>query len=628
MLWAGTVACLCVLSVLLIVRELFLRARLPNWSPYLLPPVFLGYGVLSWSLFSGMEVALLMAVWSAALWAFWNFSEDPSAPSDAPLRRAIPLGLCNALLVSTRPEALCWVLIFIVFCLPRLKSLGFLRGLNGLIVISLPPLLVLIAQSVANRIFTGEWSAAGALVKLELNHPYWTLQQAVDSWNFFVEYQIDRMMQHHLALPFSFRDHTFDEPGWLLVWLAAVPLLVPNTRRYAALVWCSGVSWLLLTALNGQVRWQNDRYTVPAVALLLIGAALGLGLLCKFVFDSTQPLLLRPIVALALPVGIWVLATGQYANYRDQVWFCARASRNIYDQHMTVAMNLRSEQPPPRRVLLGDAGAIPYISDLPALDIIGLGGYHDLPFARASRLGVGAIVELIQRMGVDDRPDVMAIYPSWWGDLPSWFGREKFEVPVRGNVICGGAAKVVYAANWEPLEGSESPSSALNDATVIDSVDFADLVSERTHRQTLKDGFGFVVMKLLPDPSKPKRDLWDAGRALPKFTTLSVDLAGVELSGASQPPTQGGVEVRLVLRYTAIPRTKVVLSVNGKSLPMVVLTRQPGWAEQSWSVPDSVLGLPGPGSQVDGKLHVELRILRGELAAYHLWAIQGPSKNR
>jgi hypothetical protein len=100
-------------------------------------------------------------------------------------------------------------------------------------------------------------------------------------------------------------------------------------------------------------------------------------------------------------------------------WFFGRASRNIRDQHITAGRALREMTPRPKRVLVGDAGALLYASDLPGLDLIGLGGYHDLPFARAGINGLGATLELIERIAPQDRPDVFAIYPSWWGDLPS-----------------------------------------------------------------------------------------------------------------------------------------------------------------------------------------------------------------
>jgi hypothetical protein len=602
MVWAGTLACLCVLGTLLIGRVLFLRAALPGWSAYFLPPVLLSIGVLSWSLWSGMEVALLLFVWALTALAWLHFAENPSASSDTTVSRAALLGLANALLVATRPEAICWVLVFAIFAFPALRFKGYLRSFTALCTMLGPPALVLIGHQVANKVFTGDWSAAGALVKLEFYHPYWTTQQAIDSWKFFVEYQLDRITEHHLSIPFVWRSVHIEVPGELLYWLAAVPLLSVTTRRYAALLWCCALSWVLMVALNGQVRWQNDRYTVPALALMLIAASLGLGLIARFVTMSRAPWVLRVPVLFATAAVLFVLGQGQLPLYRDQVWFFARASRNIYEQHMTTALMLRAQNPKPKRVLLGDAGAIPYLSDLPALDIIGLGGYHDLPFARASRLGMGAIVELIDRLPTAQRPDVFAIYPSWWGDLPSWFGSKRFEVPVRGNVICGGAAKVVYSADWQSLTGSNEPFSTLS-TTVKDNVDVADVVSERAHQQRVVGAPGYVVMKLMTHPKRHKTELWDAGRAIPSGAELQINLLDLD----------PGKPLTLLLRVTATAGTQLQVDLDAAALPVPQPKAISGWEE---------LELTIPADRVKQTLPVRVRTTRGEVSIYNLWAAQ------
>jgi hypothetical protein len=603
MVWAATLACLWVLGTLLIGRVLFLRAALPPWTAWLLPPTLLSVGVLSWSLWSGMEVALLLFAWSLTLLAWLHFAENSSAPQHTLPWRAALFGLANALLVATRPEALCWVLCFAVFAIPALRFNGWLRAFTTLCAILGPPAVILISHQVANKIFTGDWSAAGALVKLEFYHPYWTRQQAIDSWNFFVEYQLDRITEHHLSMPFAWRDWRIEIPGELLYWLAAVPLLSVTTRRYAALLWVCALSWVLMVALNGQVRWQNDRYTVPALALLLMSASLGLGLIARFVSNRHAQWVLRIPVAAATATILFILGQGQLPLYRDQVWFFARASRNIYEQHMTTALALRAQNPRPKRVLLGDAGAIPYLSDLPALDIIGLGGYHDLPFARASRLGTGAVVELIQRMPSAERPDTFAIYPTWWGDLPSWFGQHRFEVPVRGNVICGGAAKVVYTANWQPLEGSDQPLAPLSDLTVRDTVDVADVVSERAHRQRVVGAPGYVVMKLFDHPQQPNRELWDAGRAIPSQAELQFNLDGLQ---PNKPLT-------LLIRLTATPRSQLQISAGGAVLPTPQPSARDGWEELRFTIAPE---------HVAKSLLLQLETQQGEVSVYHLWAAQ------
>src|SRR5262249_37949219 len=63
--------------------------------------------------------------------------------------------------------------------------------------------------------------------------------------------------------------------GFLLPALGFAALAVRRTRKVAIVLWAQIALWLLLVAFNGQVRWQNERYTMPAVAWLLMAAALG-----------------------------------------------------------------------------------------------------------------------------------------------------------------------------------------------------------------------------------------------------------------------------------------------------------------------------------------------------------------
>jgi hypothetical protein len=132
---------------------------------------------------------------------------------------------------------------------------------------------------------------------------------------------------------------------------------------------------------------------------------------------------------------------------------------------------------------------------------------------------------------------VLAIYPSWWGDFPLWFGRRVDEVPVRGNVICGGASKVLYAPRWESLDKSEEPFSLREGERRVASLDLADLVSERQRGYRWSNGaIGHVLMKLLPNPTLPREDLWDAGRVVPPGVRESPQLVGT-----AQPPDRQSV---------------------------------------------------------------------------------------
>jgi hypothetical protein len=635
--FAALVACTSVFLALLGCRRLF--RTLPRFTEYLAPPALLAVGALDWSLFSGMEVAFFLAVWSVAL-VVWDDLVNGS-PDAAFGPRALPswpgalgLGLVNAVLVATRPEAAVVVVVFgVSAALAVAKREDARAGWATLALSGVFAALVIAGQAVANRLFTGDFSAAGALVKLELNNPRLTAREVFDLWVFHVRYQIGRVTGYHVASGLAW--------GWLLWALAALPLVFKKTRLQGVVLWLQAVLWVLVVALNGQVRWQNERYTMPAVAWMLLSAALGVGAACTHDWKLRRhPTAYRLVTTLGVSAVVLVLGWQQISRMRGQAWFFGRASRNIRDQHILVGRRIRKEIPSARRVLVGDAGAIPYASDLPALDIIGLGGYPGLPFAEASRWGVAAAVELIQRMPSRERPDVMAIYPGWWSEFPMWFGLPLDGVSVRGNVICGGLTKMIYAAHWEALDGGDAPATALEDGEEsVDELDFADVMSEREHGYRITGAPGLVTMKLLerpgangpvrgesprdprsrllgveatpgaaPDhdseePAPPPAELWDAGRALPPSASLSFSLGGFV----------PGAPVRLMIRTAPAQAARLRVRVDGWDLEPLVLQAVDTWHEAVVLV---------PGARVGAKLWVTISAERNEVVLHHLWGLQ------
>jgi hypothetical protein len=455
-----------------------------------------------------------------------------------------------------------------------------------------------LGHALANRLLTGDWSAAGAVVKLELHHPKLGIRGVWSAWARHFGYQFVRITSFHVGDGFG------GTPFWLL---AALPLAFRRTRGVGAVLWAQAVLWMAVVALNGQVRWQNERYTMPAVAWLLLSMALGVGAVCTHAFSSLRAGLRWParatvIAAVAGLLGF--LGVQQVDLFRDQVWFFGRAARNIRDQHLKVARKIRAELPGVRRVLVGDAGAIPYESDLQALDAIGLGGWPGLPFARAGRWGVAATIELLERIPPDKRPDVLAIYPDWWGDLPLWFGKPITGIAAQGNVICGGITKVLYEPRWDALDGSEEPAMSLAPGEeVVDRVDFADLVSEAEHGYRITGARGNVEMKVLPHPRALERPLWDGGRVVPRAATVSLVLRGF----------RPGTATRLVIRTA--PARPAILRVSVDGAEPIAVTLLPGdaWQEVSVSLPRAARA---------GPLPMTLSVERNTAILYHLWALE------
>ncbi|MDX2054956.1 MAG: hypothetical protein SFV15_21315 [Polyangiaceae bacterium] len=593
MYFAALVACVSVFAGLLAARQMYLS--LPRYTSYVAPIVLLSVGALNWSFFSGMEVAFFLGLWGAAF-TIWDHACRSSRESGVPWGALFALGLANALLVGTRPEAVtCVAVLSISVTLALWNKLNVSRGLGVLACAVLPGAIVVLGQSLANYIFTGETAAAGAIAKLEIHHPYLTLREVWDSWQFHLVYQFNRVTNYHFS--------EAPRVGFIVWILAAIPLILPGTRRVALMLWVNIVLWGSVVALNGQVRWQNERYAMPAVAWLLLLAALGLAILLDLGVRGIVEQRASAVAAGVLGVAaVGVFATFQAARFRDQVWFFGRASRNIWDQHVAVGRLLR-DQLKPERVLVGDAGAIPYVADLPALDIIGLGGYSDLPFARATRLGVAAAIELLERLPNEERPDLLAIYPSWWGDFPLWFGNEIAEVPVRGNVIAGGASKVIYSPDWSPLWLSDQP-HRLASGEVVDSLDFADLVNERAHAYRKPERkAGYVSMKILTYADSPHAPVWDAGRVATPLESLQFSLK----------PLHTGKPARLVLRAAPIHPETFELRVNGQPIPTPTLSPSDAWQD---------IEVPLAQDVVAPTLEIELKSRTHTITWYHLWLVQ------
>jgi hypothetical protein len=589
MIWAAFVAIVSLLGFFVAVGRAL--DPLHRAAKYLVPPAIFAVGALCWSLWSGMENAFHLGIWALMLLPAVELAKS-SDDLRATRRWAWMMGIAGMLLFLTRPESIVCIAAFALYAAVRAwRSFGVRDALPMLLRVGLPGAMALGAQSIANRVFTGEWTAAGALVKLAINHPYMTSQQKFDEWRDLFEYVIKRNLFHHFSdgVPW----------GCLVPALAIVPLFPKKTRGFALLLWAQIIGWMLLVSLNGQVRWQNERYTMSGVAWLFVLAAAGLGVLIGPALQEKSKSWTLWFGQVAIACGLMSLYwEHQVPQMRDQIWFFGRASRNIRDQHIIAGKVLAERKP--KRVLVGDAGALMYASDRPGLDLIGLGGYHDLPFARAGVNGLGASIELIERMPEADRPDYMALYPTWWGDLPPMFGRRLVGIPVVGNVICGGAEKVLYKADWTALDAKGQPRSLRDGEGVVDELDVADLVSERAHAYNLpKPGMGFVLHRVLPEPGSRKHELFDAGRIIP---------VGEAERGTFVVPQRSG---RLVVRVVPSKQVAADVHIDGKLVGRLTTSAVQTWTELSLDLP----------ADVPAKFTLSLTPVEGEWVTYHMWIV-------
>jgi hypothetical protein len=500
--WAAFIAIASMVSLLRSMRALILAMasdrdrRVFTWLAWIAAPMFVAIGVLDWSWFSGMEIALFGAILGRTWLATWNAREASLETHRSKEARA---ALWCALLVITRPEAI--VIAFVVAVAVARRAgdrSGFLTALR----VALPSVAATIVIASLNVFFTGEAQSAGALLKLLSQNPNLT--------------DVDRAIAFVINLAFvRFKILGAQVTVWPSTWfvlplLACASLASRRTRALGAASIASALAFTLLVSWNSAAQFQNGRYYMPALLLVIMAAMLGTLAIASYEKLRAFAFLCPAIVTLlALP------------RVRAQIDFFRDASANIRDQQVEVGLRLARTMPIDARVLIGDAGAIPYISERHAIDALGLGGYRGLPFVTSSVSGGEAsTVELLERLRPDERPSYMALYPNWFGAITRNFGHEIDRITIAHNVICGGASNVIYAADWSALGAADD----LKSAAYFDSLDVADVISEKDHgyeSPAPRGGWSLLDVRSTRDREK----LFDGGRIIPngaseRFTAL------------------------------------------------------------------------------------------------------------
>jgi hypothetical protein len=541
-LWAALVAIVSVASLLLSIERLVRPA--PSWLTVIAATLPLTVGLLDWSLFSGMEIALFAAAMGRALVSLERARGRGSTTRE---KRQWMLGAWGIALVLLRPEA---VVVVAVLALVAARGAGARSGVAAVVRVALPGAIATLAVLAMHKIGTGDARAAGAQLKLLSSNPYFS---EVDRARVFVENLVTFFVKARIELAF---------PLVVLVLIGAIRKPIIGGCCLA-----SALAWTLLVSWNVNAPHHNLRYYAPAVLFVLVSAAAGLAVLAR--------------VSRALALGAFVLVAlmGLPRGIAQAKHFRA-ATANIRDQQIEVGERLAKMDA--RIVLLGDAGAIPFVSRARAVDALGLGGYHSVPFAHAAVHGEAATIELLERLPPSERPTHLALYPSWFAATTSRFGTEIDRVTISGNVICGSPTKAIYRADW----------SALDTGPRASEIDVADVLSEEAHGYVgpMPRG-GWTTLDILADEAGSVR--FDAGRIIPE--------------GASESFVLPRTPVRLRIRVDA----------NAKGIE---LTSSSGIVRFDLEPP--VAGRWRSGSVVlDGGANerVTLTAREGAYVDYHLW---------
>jgi len=303
--------------------------------------------------------------------------------------------LCYAPLEQTNPTKRDMLLpgfLFGLLCLTRLDGALFTAAAVAVMLmfggawpnrwrvvfaLTIFPVLFLLAQVVFRFAYYGEWVPNTALVKLNPSGTH-----LLDAW-------------HYL------RAGAF--PLLPLLLLAAASMVVSfwqNFRRERMFLLCTlAAVWSGYIVLIGGDIFPAWRHFVPLIILLTLMAAIG----AEWIAEHSRRLGLATTTAVALLLCVFLILQN-----RDSENLRAISERWEWDGKVIGTLLKKTFGPSQPLMAIDPAGCLPYWSELPALDMLGLNDYY-LPRHPPANLGEGPIGHELGdgKYVLDRRPDLI-----------------------------------------------------------------------------------------------------------------------------------------------------------------------------------------------------------------------------
>jgi arabinofuranosyltransferase len=314
--------------------------------------------VAVWAI-GGMEQPLLAALLAAAIPLCFAVMESGRPAAGLVLLASLPLGL----ICITRPDGPVFVLAAVISVIAAGRLSGRTRALRVALLIMLCPLLLYLGQTAFRYFYYGQLLPNTALVKI------------TPSTHHFLNGLRYIMGGMRALLPFS-----------LLAVLALVwGLVAQQTRQRATLLLSTAGLWLAYLVFIGGDIFPASRHFLPVIVVFSFALVEGMRLAYGYVSERRG--MRWPYVAAGL---VALFAVYSYVQFTD-----ARNRRAVTEQWewdgKVVGLLLKAafsrEEP---LIAVSAAGCIPYWSELPALDMMGLSDYY-LPRHPPADLGRGSL---------------------------------------------------------------------------------------------------------------------------------------------------------------------------------------------------------------------------------------------
>lgn len=546
-----------------------LTSRAMGWAAAL---GVLSFGGLVWCAASGMEVVPF--AWSIARSLRLASEWSEALPEERTRKRLRSLALITLAMALLRPEGQAYALLvaMVVIAFPAENKLtSRARGLWVAAAAGANPLLL--------WMLTGSATSSTAQVKLLPGNPYYALGASVEA---NVRILIAQIWNGEV-----WSAEFLPKGGAPIILLGLSAAVVSGTRKNAAvrgaLVLAFGLGMFIPCAYV-TFLWNRLRYLWPFSPGLIIGVMC----LCHLVGELAKKLRVRyQAISLVLAGGIMGCFLDHYEWVKEDI---AQSASGIDRQQAALGRWAKENLPPDARIGVNDTGAIAYFSDRRTFDIVGLTTPSEAPYWVAGAASRYEHYERLWRTQSNVLPTHFIVYPEWMA-TDTVFGPAMHEAVVTDSSILGGQTMRVYQANYALLGSGEAPWT--NIGTVIDSLDDADLESEKEHGYELlgaRDGEQNILESSAPDG----HPVVDGGRINRMREKFHVKL------------TPGKAAVGVV-RLRGDATVQAEINVAGKKVSDVTFADSE-WVELRFDI---------PAESASNETHVELAATQGVVSVYH-----------
>jgi len=252
-----------------------------------------------------------------------------------------------------------------------------------------------------------------------------------------------------LVLQFLYHDNLLLHPALPLgVWLFPAQAILGSERmRKNFLLWLWPLGYLAASLCFTPIQYHFQRYLIPVLPFFVLVSFCGWEWVLEKLKEFWHPKIQR-VVSYALSAVLvgWAAFITLYG------WpaLTALCVKNINEMQVKIGYWVKNNTRPDDLIAANDIGAIFYLSQRPALDLVGLVNPELLDKVQGLKISNSRRDQLTLDYLKERRPAYLIVFPNWFPSLVAngQYFRPVYSIVLTDNIICPADEMKVYKCSW------------------------------------------------------------------------------------------------------------------------------------------------------------------------------------